>query len=488
MEVRLKFARRAAALAMLLAVAVTLLAAAAPTRRAGSSAAKPSTPAASRPSAPAAPRTPSMAAPAPAADPLDAVAAMVNDEAILVSDVEEDVFSFLQRSGARPDSDQIDTLRRQALESLIDDRLLRAEAKRQGITITDAELNRAVDGQIANAKEQMGGEQAYQEQLRREGLTEAALRERFRNDLRNQISVDRLKSKMFPERRVPQAEAEAYFNAHKDRFPRVPPEVRLQVIQIVPEPDSATIAAGLGRITAIRKRIVAGEKFAKVAAEVSEDPGSARAGGDLGFVTPGRMVKAFDDGLFALKVNELSAPVRSPFGWHLIQVLERDTVKTVAGRDSVDESGKVVPEVHARHILVRLQPTDADVERAQALAARVREEASKGTNFATLVHRYSRYDGPASADGDVGFIPLGPNQAPQLRAALDTLEIGQVSEVVPNQAGFNIFKLIDRHPEREYTLAEVRDELPKAVGDIQRSDKYDAWIKTLRAKAQIEYR
>ncbi len=452
----MKFARRAAALALLLTLAVTLLAAAAPTRPASRPAAKPATPA-SRPATPAAPRTPTMATPAPAADPLDAVAAMVNDEAILVSDVEEGVFAFLQQSGARPDSDEVDTLRKQVLEQIIDDRLMQGEAKRQGITVTDAELNRAVDNEIANAKERIGGEQAYQEQLRREGLTEAT-------------------------------EAEAYFRDHKDRFPRVPPEVRLQVIQIVPEPDSATIAGGLARINAARKRIVAGEKFAKVAAEVSEDPGSAKAGGDLGFVTPGRMVKAFDDALFALKVNELSAPVRSPFGWHIIQVLERDTVKTVAGRDSLDESGKIIPEVHARHILIRLQPTDADVERAQATATRVREEAAKGTNFGTLVHRYSKYDGPASPEGDVGFISLGSNMAPQLRAGLDTLEIGQVSEVIPNNAGFNIFKLVDRHPEREYTLEEVRDELPKAVSDLQRRDKYETWVKSLRAKAQIEYR
>ncbi len=487
MEVLLKFARRAAALASLLTLAVTLLAAAAPTRPASRPAARPAAPAA-RPTTPATPRTPTMAAPAPAADPLDAVAAMVNDEAILVSDVEEGVFAFLQQSGARPDSDEVDTLRKQVLEQIIDDRLMQSEAKRQAITVTDAELNRAVDNEIANAKERIGGEQAYQEQLRREGLTEAALRERFRTDLRKAIAVDRLKAKMLPERRVPATEAEAYFRDHKDRFPRVPPEVRLQVIQIVPEPDSATIAGGLARINAARKRIVAGEKFAKVAAEVSEDPGSAKAGGDLGFVTPGRMVKAFDDALFALKVNELSPPVRSPFGWHVIQVLERDTLKTVAGRDSLDENGKIIPEVHARHILIHLQPTETDVERAQATATRVREEAAKGTNFGTLVHRYSKYDGPASPEGDVGFVSLGPNMAPQLRAGLDTLEIGQVSEVIPNNAGFNIFKLVDRHPEREYTLEEVRDELPKAVGDLQRRDKYEAWIKSLRAKAQIEYR
>lgn len=480
MEVHLKFARRAAALATLLAIAVTLIAAA--PKRPASAPAKPASPPAAAPAA-----APAPSSLAETGGALDAVAAMVNDEAVLVSDVEEGLFAFLQQSGARPDSMQIDTLRRQVLDQLVDDRLMQAEAKRLGIAVTDAEVTRAVDFEIGNAKERMGGEQAFQEQLKREGLTEAQLRERFRTDLRKGIAVDRLKQKQVPERKVPQAEAEAYFSQHRDKFPRVPPEVQLQVIQIQPEPDSAAVAAGLAKITAARKRVVGGEKFAKVAAEVSEDPGSAKAGGDLGFFSPGRMVKVFEDAVFALKLNDLSPPVRSPFGWHVIQVLERDTLKAVGGADSLDAAGKPIPEVHARHILIRLQPEEADVSRAEALAARVRDEARKGTSFATLVHRYSKYDGPANADGDVGFVSLA-NLQPQIRDGLDTLEIGQVSEVMTNQSGFNIFKVLDRHPEREYVLDEVRAELPKAVAEIQRRERYDTWIKSLRAKAHIEYR
>ena len=317
-------------------------------------------------------------------------------------------------------------------------------------------------------------------------MTEAQLRERYKADAAKAIAVDRLKAKQVPPRTVTQAEAELYFAGHKDKFPRVPSEVHLQVIQIPPAPDSAALANGLARIQAIRKRIAAGEKFAKVAAEVSEDPGSAKSGGDLGFFTRGHMVKEFDDAAFALANGELSQPVRSPFGWHLIQALERDTVKTVAGRDSTDD-GKPLVELHARHILVHLTPNDADIERAHLLAVRIRDEAIKGTNFATLVHRYSHYDGPANEDGDVGFISLG-NLQPQIHAGLDSLEVGQVSDVLTNQSGFNVFKVLDRHAEREYKLEEIREELPNAVAEIQRREKIDAWVKSLRDKAQIEYR
>lgn len=474
------FARRAAALAGLLALAVAFAATA--------QTAAPSKPAPAKAGAkPAA--TPAATA-KPAAendDALDAIAAMVNDEAVLASDVEEQLYLYLQRANARPDQAQIDTLRRQILDQLVDEKLLVAEAKRQGLTVADAEVDRQIDQAIADAKERLGGEEAYREQLRRENTNEAQLREKYRGELRRQLMVRRLVEKQFPRKPVPQNEAEAYFAANKSKFPKVPAEVRLSVIQLPPEPDSAALAAGRAKILAARKRITGGEKFAKVAAEVSDDPGSKSAGGDLGFFTRGRMERTFEEVAFTAPIGQLSQPVRSPYGWHLIEVIERDTLKNAAGRDSLGEDGKPELEVHARHIVVQVTPTQADVERTKKLADRVREEAAKGTNFATLVRRYSRYDGPSSEDGDVGFVSMASLQ-PMIRAGLDTLEVGQVSEVLPNQAGFNIFKVTDRHPEREYTLEEVKDDLPDAVAQVQFREKYEAWLAQLRTRAQIEYR
>ena len=301
------------------------------------------------------------------------------------------------------------------------------------------------------------------------------------------MAADRLKQKQFPKHTVTQAEAEAFYKAHTDKFPRVAPEVHLQVIQMPPSPESTVVASTLARLQAIRKRITGGEKFAKVAAEVSEDPNSKQSGGDLGFFSRGHMIPEFETATFALANGELSQPVRTSFGWHLIQAIERDTVKTVAGADSLDETGKPVLEVHARHILLRMTPTDADVERTHATAEYVRDQARKGVDFTTLVHRYSKFSGPADANGDVGFVSLN-NLQPQIRTGLDTLEVGQVSDVLTNQTGFNVFKVIDKHAEREYTLDEVKAELPNAVAEVQRREKYDEWMKALRAKAQIEYR
>jgi peptidyl-prolyl cis-trans isomerase SurA len=442
------------------------------------------------PTKPAAtPAKPAAAPPAPRDEvALDAIAAMVNDEPVLASDVEEQLFLFLQRAQARPDSAQVDTLRRQVLDQLIDEKLLLAEAKRQSVTVSPAEVAKQVDRAIADAKQRLGGEQGFQQQLQRENTTEARLRERYRTDLERQMLGERVVKKMLPVKPVPQAEAESYYLAHMSEFPKVPPQLRLQVIQITPSPDSAALKAGRAKIEAIRKRLVAGEKFAKVAAETSDDPSSANAGGDLSFFRRGQMDPGLEDAAFALAPGKLSQPVKTVYGWHLVETIERDTVRSPAGKDSLDAQGKPIEEVHARHILVKVTPTDADVDRAFELAKRVRQQAAaKGADYAALVKRHSNYQGMAGPDGDVGFLSLSQLQ-PNIRAGLESLQPGDVSEVLTNQQGFNIFKVTERKPERPYELSEIREELPEAVAQAQFRVRYDAWMKTLRSKAQIEYR
>jgi peptidyl-prolyl cis-trans isomerase SurA len=473
-------------LALLLVPALAGLAPAAPAPAKPPAGTIPAAAPAARPAAPV--TAPVRQAPAGDGAALDAIAAMVNDEPVLASDVEEQLFLFLQRAQAQPDSAQVDTLRRQVLDQLIDERLVLAEAKRQNITVNAAEVNKQVEGAVAEAKERIGGEQAFQAQLRRENTTEARLRERYRSDLERQMIGRRLVERLFPRKTVPQAEAEAYFRAHVDQFPKVPAQLRLSVIQIAPKPDSAALKAGRAKLEAVRKRILAGEKFAKVAAEVSDDPASAKSGGDLGYFRRGQMEPALEGAAFALAPGKLSGPVRTPYGWHLVETIERDTVRSPAGKDSVDAEGRPIVEVHARHILVKVAPSEADIDRAFEQAKRVREQAAaKGADFPALVKRHSEYDGQVEPDGDVGFLSVAQLQ-PGIRAGLESLAVGAVSEVLPNQQGFNIFKLTDRKPERSYEVAEIKAELPEAVAQLQFREKYEAWVKSLRSKAQIEYR
>lgn len=418
---------------------------------------------------------------------LNGIAAVVNDDVVLVSDVEEQLDLVLRRAKAEIDSATIDTLRTQILNQLIDEKLIFAEAKRQGLTAADAEVAKELQTAIQEIKQRFGGEEGFRRQLASENTSEEKLREKFRGEIQRQIIGRKLMSKMLPKKTVTAAEAETYFASNRAKFPKLPAELKLSLIQIPATPDSAVDAKARVKALALRKRITGGEKFAKVAAEASEDPATAKNGGDLGFFGRGLLDAPLEEAVFTLKIGELSTPVHSSAGWHLVEVMERDTLKNRSGSDSTDARGRPAIEVHARHILVRVPLGEADAERAKKLADHVRSQAAKGTPFEDLARRYSKYNGPTGEGGDLGFVSLGTLQA-HIRAGLDSIPVGGMSEVLINAAGFNIFKVTDRKNEREYQLDEIRDELPEAVADMRQRERYDEWIKSLRSKAHIEIR
>jgi peptidyl-prolyl cis-trans isomerase SurA len=416
---------------------------------------------------------------------LDGIAAVVNNQVVLQSDVEEQLYLFLMNAQGEVDSSMVDTLRVQILNRLIDERVLLGEAEKQGITVPEAEVNRQAQDALKDAKSRYETPAAYQEALRRENLTEDKLLKKFHDEAQRSAVVQRLVQRQIPRRTPTQAEAEAYFKAHPDKFPKAPAELRLSVIQIPATADSVSDKQGKVKADAARKRIVGGEKFAKVAMELSDDDTSARSGGDLGYLTRGTMDPSFEQAVFTRKLNTVGEPVRSVYGWHVVEVLDRDTLKTAAGKDSLDREKKPLLEAHVRHVLVRVPLDDEDIARARKLADKVRADAVAGKDFGELARRYSKYAGPHGEDGDIGFLPLNTLQ-PAIRSGLDTVQVGGVSAVLMNPAGFNIFRVTERKAERAYGMEEIKDDLPKAVGEIQFRDKLDEWVKGLRAKAQIQ--
>ena len=435
--------------------------------------------------APAAPAAAPPAPAKPASQRLDGIAAVVNNQVVLQSDVEEQLYLFLASAQTEVDSAMVDTLRTQILNRLIDERLILAEAAKQGITVPDAEVARQAQEALDEAKGRYESPAAYQEALRKENLTEEKLLKKFQEEAQRAAVVQRLVSKQITRRRPTQVEAETYFKTNRDKFPKAPAELRLSVIQIPAAPDSVADRKGRARADAARKRVAGGEKFAKVAAELSDDETSARSGGDLGYLVRGSMDPSFEQAVFSRRLNTVGEPVRTVYGWHVLEVLDRDTVRTVAGRDSLDRQGKPLLEAHIRHILLRVPITEADVERSRTLAVKLREAAVSGKDFGELARRHSRYVGPHSEDGDIGFLPMTTLQ-PNIRAGLDSVQVGGISEVLVNPAGFNIFRVTERRAEREYSLEEIKSELPGAVSEIQFREKLDEWVKGLRAKAHIQ--
>ena len=436
--------------------------------RAQAPAPAPGTPPVTPQAAPAAPQT----APSPQGERIDGVVAVVNDEVVLASEVDEQVYLFLQQSRVRPDSSEVALLRRQILDRIIDEKVIVSEAKRQNVSLAEAELKKNVDDAIADVKERLGSEAAFRAELQKEGITEEDLRKRYRDDASRQMMANALLRKQLGKVEVTPAEAEKYFTEHGTEFPKRASAIHVQLVQVPVEPDSLARRAVRARANAAAARLKKGEPFSRLAQELSEDVGTASNGGDLGWFKRGTLDSTFEEQVFKLPVGQVSGVIQTPYGFHLVKVEEADATKG---------------EIHARHILFRLAPTEKDALRVRQRIDEVRTQALKGVDFGTLARRYSKFAGQSGPDGDLGFLPMTAF-SPEFRAALDTLETGQVSPPLLNAQGWHLFKVLDREGERAYRLEEIRNELPELVRQAKLKTQYESFVADLRKKAQIEYR
>jgi peptidyl-prolyl cis-trans isomerase D len=356
---------------------------------------------------------------------------------------------------ARAMAESLDLLTAQMLANRA---LLALEAERLGLEVSTPEIERAVapafagEGGRVDAEQfrdwveyQYGSEKAFVRDQRLEMLARKLIRvangqthvsqDEAREAVRRRLESVRIAFAVFDAGKAPEAaetsaeqlgaflasrdaEARALYDERKDRYD-VPEQVRARhvLVQLAADAPPEAAAAAEAKARQALERLRAGEAFEKVAAETSDDAGSKADGGDLGFFRRGQMVKPFEDAAFALPPGELSEPVRSDFGFHVIRVEE----KRAAELRSYEE----VREELAREILGREAARAAARERAEALAQAVRggrsvEDAAREAGLTLERSGWLR----RRPDG---YVP-GLGAAQDLLAVAFTLEPGRSSD------------------------------------------------------------
>ena len=245
-----------------------------------------------------------------------------------------------------------------------------------------------------------------------------------------------------------------------------PDQVKLEYVyfpKVASAEDSLEIKKEIGRL---RQEIEAGEDFAELAGVVSDDEGSAARGGDLGFFGRGQMVGPFEEAAFALAPGELSEPVQTRYGWHLIKVEER----------LEESSGE---RVHARHILLRYQPSRTTEDSLRSRAEVFQEQAAAEGFAATL-----------SASGTEATTTnfLRESQAvPGISANTTWLvnwffeqEPGAVSQVIEDDSGLWVAQLVAKRPEGIAPLEELKDRLEPLVRARKKAERAAAQLEAVR--------
>jgi peptidyl-prolyl cis-trans isomerase SurA len=413
------------------------------------------------------------AAPRIVATPGDHIVAVVNQELVTAVELERRA-NGLRQSAARAGQavPPAAELRQQALDSLLVERVIITHARDLGWRIDEPEIDRAV--QSVAAQNQLTLEQ-LRERLQAEGIDMA----RFRNNLRDQIAVERTREREVIDRIIVTDEDIDTALAQEQRAARDQAEINVaQILVAVPEgADAALVAERRARAGEVLDRLRAGEAFADLARSFSDDA-SRESGGALGLRPPDRLPDLFVEAVRSLDPGQTApVPVRSGAGFHVLQLLERqDTAGAAAG---------TVVETRARHILLRTSE-QASAEQAARRLFQLKREIETGERRFEDVARDVSEDGSAPAGGDLGW--YGPGvMVPEFEVPASQLAPGQISDPVASRFGVHLIQVLER---RRVQMSPVqrREQVRNILRERKFEQSYQEWVDELRARAYIEIR
>ena len=400
----------------------------------------------------------------------DYIVAVVNQELVTAGEVDQRVQRAIQmgsRGGGRVPP--VDELRRLALDSLIEDRVIVTHARDSGLKIDEPDVDRAV--QSVAAQNQLTLEQ-LRERLRADGVDYA----RFRANLRDQMMVERIREvEVYQRIRITDAEIDAVIDEQR-RASKAEAELNIaQILVTVPEgADEATVAARRARAEGALARVRGGEPFDAVARELSED-GNRQNGGEIGMRPLSRLPDLFVEGTRALGSGQISPTLlRSGAGFHVLKVVERR------------EAGALrVTQTRARHILLRTSPQVTSEVAARRLAEYRRQIESGARTFEDVARQHSE-DGSAAGGGDLGWFNPGA-MVPEFEEAMNRLPTGGLSAPVASRFGVHLIQVMERR-DTPVDLRQLRDQARGVLRERKFEDAYVEWSKDLRNRAYVEMR
>lgn len=406
---------------------------------------------------------------------VDRLIALVGDSVIVQSQIQEELqrMKLGGRPVPEPGDPGYDTVFREVLGDFIDQLLILQAAARDSLILPDEEiLDERVNEQIAQLAQQFGGQPALQVALAEEALTLGE----YREILKTEAGTQQLQQ-MYYQRHLRDAPVEvvtedellASYEEARGQLEQRPKLITFRQVVVAPEPSEEAVEAAREEAQALLDRINAGEDFAELAREHSDDPGSGALGGDLGWFRRGKMVREFEDAAFKLFEDQVSDLVKTDFGFHIIKV-ERYR----AG------------ERQARHILIIPEKTEADIERARSVANDVLVRARAGESMTDL---FDEYSDPAAQDSlTFAFEDLG--QLPPVYGVLRTASAGNFLgpleyELSPGERRISIIHLIEVREAGIYTFEDLRAQL---AARLQQEKQRERLIEALRARTHIEIR
>ncbi len=406
----------------------------------------------------------------PAANMVDGVAAVVGKNIVLISDVESQYYQYIQQG--TPD---FPDLRCRILDQLLLNKLLMHQADIDSLVVSDEQVAQKIDQNLSYYIQQMGGadkiEQFY-------GKSIPEIKEDFKPIVRDQLMAAQMRSNVTKSVTVSPADIKKFYSEiPPDSLPFINAEIEYsQILYHVPVSEEQKKAAK-DQLLELRTRIVNGEDFGALAALYSQDMGSARQGGELGFLNRGELVPAFEAVAFRLKnTTTVSDIVETPFGFHIIQLVERRG-----------------DQINVRHILIKSKNTAKDVENARKFMDSVATAIHDGKlKFEEAAEEYSS-DKDSKMNGGLVMNPSSGSSSwqvdqldPSLLFEFDKMSVGQVSNAVytTTRETDDAFRIVYLKKRTDPHRLNMQDDYQK-LQELTMEDKQQKALETWRNKKKF---
>lgn len=400
----------------------------------------------------------------------DFIVAVVNSEPITNQDVRARLQRVEAQTTRQGNAAPREQLIREVLERLILERAQLQLARQAGVRSDDA----AVDQAVADvARQNQLSVDELQRRLSADGLTLS----RFREDIRDELTLNRLRDREVDSRvKVSEQEIDQFLAAQKDAVGVGPLSLRLgHILVAVPEdatPEQVTNLQSTAQ--GIVQRLRAGADFASLARSSSASP-EKEAGGDLGLRPADRYPPLFVEATQGQPVGALVGPVRSGAGFHVLKVLEKKQGDAIA----------LVTQTRARHILLRTGPRLSENAARQQLAQFKRRVEAEQADFASLAREFSD-DGSAKQGGDLGWASPGMF-VPEFEQTMNRLAPGQIADPLVSRFGVHLIQVLERR-QMEMSERERRDAAKAQVREKKVEEALQTWLQDVRGRAYVEFR
>jgi len=410
---------------------------------------------------------------------IDGIIVKVNNQIVLRSDLE----SALAQQAAGQNKPLSEQDRCDLLRMLLQQKVMVARADVDSIVVEDAYVENALDQRMSQFAAQAGGEQQLEEQLTQHfGKGIKQYREELRQPLREQLIAEKMQEEITSKLNVTPQDVKKFFNEiPKDSLPYFSAEVEIGQIVKLAQVSKTQKDEARNKLLEFKKRIQAGEDFATLATQFSEDPGSAQKGGELGFFKKKELVPEYEATALKLEPGQIADPVESPFGFHLIQLIAR--------------RGE---EYNTRHILIKPSSNEIDVEATTTELNNIRTRIlADSITFAKAAKDLSD-DKVTKDNGGLmmnrrdrsTFIPLDQVD-PSIFFVIDTMKVGSITKPMPYRTedgkdALRILYLKSNTPPHQANLKDDYQKLAAAALNEKRRKALATWFEKNKNTVYID--